>query len=117
MGGSTARAEPRVFVSQNMRRVARELGENLSEDELQVRARHYPHRGLRSKRTTATLRRRLLTSSTATRTVRSTRRNSWCVRIAAPSHVRARAHTVRTLPSRVSLHTEQYIMKQSSICE
>jgi hypothetical protein len=58
MGGSTARAEPRVFVSQNMRRVARELGENLSEDELQVRARHYPHRGLRSKRTTATLRRR-----------------------------------------------------------
>ena len=41
----------------------------------------------------------------------------WCLRIAAPSRVRARAHTVRTLPSRVSLHTEQYIMKQSSICE
>ena len=34
-----------------------------------------------------------------------------------PVSVRARAHTVRTLPSRVSLHTEQYIMKKSSICE
>ena len=35
-----------------------ERGARQREDELQVRARHYPHRGLRSKRTTATLRRR-----------------------------------------------------------